>query len=80
MSNELIKNIYKLHTTEMGANRIKRNLGLTDCDAVDWCRTRIMNNSAVIERQGKNWYVRIDGCIITVNATSYTIITVHKEK
>lgn len=80
MSNELIKNIYKLHTTEMGANRIKRNLGLTNCDAVDWCRTRIMNNSAVIERQGKNWYVRIDGCIITVNATSYTIITVHKEK
>jgi hypothetical protein len=80
MSNELIKNIDKLHTTEMGANRIKRNLGLTNCDAVDWCRTRIMNNSAVIERQGKNWYVRIDGCIITVNATSYTIITVHKEK
>ena len=80
MSNELIKNIDKLHTTEIGANRIKRNLGLTNCDAVDWCRTRIMNNSAVIERQGKNWYVRIDGCIITVNATSYTIITVHKEK
>ena len=49
MSNELIKNIDKLHTTEMGANQIKRNLGLTNCDAVDWCRTRIMNNSAVIE-------------------------------
>ena len=80
MSNALIRNIDKLHTTEMGVERIKRNLGLTNCDAVEWCRTRIMNRSAAIERQGKNWYVRIDGCIITVNATSYTIITAHKEK
>ena len=80
MSNALIRNIDKLHTTEMGVERIKRNLGLTNCDAVEWCRTRIMNKSEAIERQGKNWYVRIDGCIITVNATSYTIITAHKEK
>ena len=33
-----------------------------------------------IGRQGKNWYAQIDGCIITVNASSYTIITAHKEK
>ena len=38
MSNELIRNIDKLHTTEMGVERIKRNLGLTNCDAVEWCR------------------------------------------
>ena len=31
-------------------------------------------------RQGKNWYVRINSCVITVNASSYTIITAHKEK
>lgn len=55
MSNALIRNIDKLHTTEMGMERIKRNLGLTNCDAVEWCRTRIMNKSAAIERQGKNW-------------------------
>ena len=61
MSNELIRNIDKLHTTEMGVERIKRNLGLTNCGAVEWCRTRIMKKSAAIERQGKNWYVRIDG-------------------
>ena len=35
---------------------------------------------AIIGRQGKNWYAQIDGCIITVNASSYTIITAHKEK
>lgn len=36
--------------------------------------------NTVIERQGKNWYVRIDGCEITVNAKSYTIITAHRGK
>ncbi len=80
MSDELIKNIDKLHTTEMGVERIKRNLGLTNCDAVEWCRSKIMDKRAIIGRQGKNWYAQIDGCIITVNASSYTIITAHKEK
>ena len=36
--------------------------------------------NAVIERKGKNYYVTVDGIIITVNASSYTIITAHKEK
>ena len=36
--------------------------------------------NAVITRSGKNWYVNIDNCIITINAYSYTIITAHKEK
>ena len=80
MSDELIKNIDKLHTTEMGVERIKRNLGLTNCDAVEWCWSKIMDKRAIIGRQGKNWYAQIDGCIITVNASSYTIITAHKEK
>ncbi len=80
MSDELIKNIDKLHTTEMGVERIKRNLGLTNCDALEWCRSKIMDKRAIIGRQGKNWYAQIDGYIITVNASSYTIITAHKEK
>lgn len=80
MSDELIKNIDKLHTTEMGVERIKRNLGLTNCDAVEWCRSKIMDKRAIIGRQGKNWYAQIDGYIITVNASSYTNITAHKEK
>lgn len=31
-------------------------------------------------QKGQNWYVDIDGCEITVNAYSYTIITAHKIK
>ena len=64
----------------MGVERIKRNLSIDVEDVVDWCKTRILSKDAVIERKGKNLYVHIDNCIITVNAYSYTIITAHKEK
>ena len=76
----LIENIEKLHTTEMGVGRIKKNLGLGVIDVVVWCRERILDKNARIERNGKNWYVMIDDNVITVNASSYTIITAHKGK
>lgn len=78
--NELLKNLDKLDTTELGVERIKRNLSLDTDDVVDWCKVKINSVNAVITRSGKNWYVNIDNCIITVNAYSYSIITVHKEK
>lgn len=80
MKNALIENIAKVHTTEMGVGRIKKNLDLGDIDVVEWCRERILDVNAIIERNGKNWYVMIDDSVITVNASSYTIITAHKEK
>ncbi len=78
--NELLKNSDKLHTTELGMKRIKRNLSLDTEDVVGWCKTKIHSANAVITRNGKNWYVNIDSCILTVNAYSYTIITAHREK
>ncbi len=78
IDNELLKNVDKLHTTELGLERIKRNLSLETGDVVDWCKTRIKSAHAVITRNGKNWNVEIDDCIITVNSYSYTIITAHK--
>ena len=80
MNSELINNIDKLHTTELGEVRIKRNLSLECDDTVRWCRDRILSPEAVIGRRGKNWYITVNGCIITVNAYSYTIITAHKRK
>lgn len=77
---ELLNKLDKLHTTELGAIRIRRNLSLDTEDVVLWCQTKIESDNAVITRKGKNWYVNVDGCIITVNAYSYTIITAHKEK
>ena len=79
MKNELLENIEKLHTTPMGVERIRRNLWIGDDekDVVACCREKILDAKAVITRQGKNWYVKIDGCVITVNAYSFTIITAH---
>lgn len=78
--NDLLEHLSQLHTTPMGAERIRRNLGLgLDVqDPVIWCRKKIGGEHAVISRAGKNWYAAVDGCIITVNASSYTIITAHK--
>lgn len=76
--NELILNLPKLHTTELGNVRIKRNLSLDMDDVVNWCRDKIQDPNAFIVRKGKNWYVNIDNCELTVNAYSYTIITAHK--
>ena len=80
VSNELLVNLDKLHTTELGVVRIKKNLSLDTDNVVDWCKTKIESPNATITRNGKNWYVNVDSCVITVNAYSYTIITAHKEK
>lgn len=75
----LTDNLDKLHTTELGTARIKKNLSLLDVDdVVEWCRQQITDCDS-IKRQEKNWYVSTEnGCIITVNANSYTIITAHR--
>lgn len=77
MENELIKNIEKIHTTELGIVRIKKNLSLDTDDVVGWCKSKIIGDDAIIERNGKNWYVTVDNSVITVNAYSFTIITAH---
>ncbi len=78
MSNDLIINLDKLHTTEMGIDRIKRNLQINVEDVVKYCYDKIIKNTAIIERKGKNWYIIVDSCKITVNAHSYTFITAHR--
>lgn len=76
----LLLNLDRLHTTDLGIVRIKRNLSLDTEEVVAWCRERIQDPSASICRQGKNWYIESEGCIITVNAHSYTIITAHRKR
>lgn len=77
---ELIQNLDKLHTTELGVRRIKKNLLLDVDNVVKWCSNKILSSNAIIVRKGKNWYIDIDNFEITVNAYSYTIITAHKIK
>jgi intein-encoded DNA endonuclease-like protein len=75
--NILLENLDKIHTTELGIIRIKKNLEIKTNNVVAWCKNKIKNPDN-IKRKGKNWYVYVDGSIITINARSYTIITAHK--
>ena len=80
MANELLENLDRLHTTELGIIRIKKNLSLNVENVIEWCKEKISLSNAKIIRKGKNWYITIDNCIITVNAYSYTVITAHEVK
>lgn len=75
----MLTRIDELHTTPMGVERIKKNLSI-DTDPVQWCRNAILCPDAVIERKGKNYYIKAKGAVITVNAYSFTIITAHRIK
>lgn len=73
----LLDNINKVHTTEMGINRIIKNLKLNTNDVVEYCKNKVLNKNCNIYKQGKNWYCEIENIIITINSYSYTIITAH---
>ena len=73
----LLSNIDKMHTTEMGIDRIKKNLKLNTDDVVEFCKNKILDKNCNIYKQGKNWYCEIDNIKITINSYSYTIITAH---
>ncbi|MDR3119359.1 MAG: DUF3781 domain-containing protein [Mediterranea sp.] len=75
--NDLLSNIDKIHTTELGVVRIKKNLSIETDDVVSWCKCQIQQANSIV-RNGKNWYAYVGNVIITINANSYTIITAHK--
>ena len=73
----LLDNISKVHTTEMGIDRIKKNLKLNTNDVVEFCKNKILDKNCNIYKQGKNWYCEINNIKITINSYAYTIITAH---
>lgn len=76
----LLDNIHKLHTTELGVDRIRKNLKIDVDDVVDFCKEKISNKDCIIYGQGKNYYCEIENIKITLNANSFTIITAHIAK
>lgn len=76
----LLSNIDKIHTTQMGIDRIKRNLKIDTNDVVKYCVNKVLDKNGNIYKQGKNWYCEIDNIVITINSYSYTIITAHIKK
>ncbi len=76
----LLLNLDKLHTTEMGIERIKNNIKLNTNNIVEYCKNKILDKKCNIYKRGKNWYCEIDNIKITINSYSYTIITAHTIK
>ncbi len=74
---EFLSSLSRLHTTELGEERIKNNLNLDTNDVIEYCKNKLKDKNAKIYREGKNWYCETDNIRITINACSYTIITVH---
>ena len=63
----LLSNIEKVHTTEMGIDRIKKNLKLDTNNVVDYCKNKVLDKRCNIYKQGKNWYCEIDNIKITIH-------------
>lgn len=74
---ELLNNIDRLKTTINGAIRVRNNLGLNSVNVVEWCKNLIMNKNAKVRKEGKNYYVQANSYEITINSSSFTIITAH---
>lgn len=77
----LLNNLEKLHTTDMGLIRIKKNLflneSLTIKEVIDYCINIITNNRTLIYKEGKNFYCILNNIKITINSYNYGIITAH---
>ena len=77
---ELIKNIDKIHITDMGLKRISDNLSLNEKDVLCVCKEMIKDDESSIRKEGKNYYVYKDNIVLTINSSSYTIITARLRK
>lgn len=74
----LINDIERIDTTDLGISRIKRNLELdNDVDVVDYCKNIILDKNSTFTSKGKNYYITRDCEQLTVNKSSFTIITAH---
>lgn len=72
----LLDNTDKIHTTEMGADRIKKIWNWIQLMRLNIAKAKYLIKAAIY-KQGKNYYCEIDNIKITINSYSYTIITAH---
>ena len=63
----------------MVINRIQSNLEIRS-EPVSYCISKLKKENTKVTKKGKNYYIDVDDCIITVNSNSFTIITAHKKK
>lgn len=74
---DLLSNIDKIHTTELGKKRISKNLNIKENQSIKYCIDIIKNKNTIIYKQGKNYYCENNNIKITINSYNYSIITAH---
>jgi hypothetical protein len=55
----LLKNIDKIHTTEMGINRIKKNLKLDTYSVVDFCKSKVLDTTVLFISKEKTGIAKL---------------------
>ena len=74
---ELLSNIDRIHTTELGKKRIQKNLKYSSTNIVEDLKNKILNKDCFIYQKGKNDYCEVENIRITINSYNYCIITAH---
>lgn len=74
----LLQNIGKIHTTELGEERLIKNLSLKNTNPVAFAKKFVLKEKTHVYRKGKNFYCELSGIRLTINAMTYTIITGHR--
>lgn len=52
----MLDNIDKIHTTEMGVDRIRRNLKIDTVDVVGYCKNKVLDKNCNIYKYSDNRY------------------------
>ena len=79
MKEKFLANLDKFHTTDLGKVRLQKHLLLREENPVLWAKGFIQRSETKISHKEKNFYVSDNHIVLTINASSYTIITGHKE-
>ena len=74
----LLTNIERIHTTELGEERLIENLRLANKNPIRYVKDFLRNPKSHVYKKGKNFYCEYNHVRLTINAYTFTVITAHK--
>ena len=80
LEKDLIYNLHRIHTTDLGRMRLSKNLDVDTKNVLDYCLKLVLNDNSIQYKRGKNWYIEWKDVQMVIHSTSYTIITAHRGK
>ena len=70
-------NIDKVWISDEVKERVSKNLGIDYVDELEYCKKKIIDPNSEISKFGLNYYCRNGNIVITINASTYRIVTAH---